>query len=115
MADFYQTGVVTTLHRLTREGTAKLERELESLAATNRIGLVLPALWREFEHPAMRGIVRERWARYASAFGGVLVGATSWSVWNHWVGADQAGPSKRSLPFSSVPPGRAPHFLSSRA
>ena len=27
-------------------------------------------------------IVPVRWARYAPAFGGVLVGATSWSVWN---------------------------------
>jgi transmembrane protein TMEM260 (protein O-mannosyltransferase) len=30
----------------------------------------------------LRGIVANRWARYAAAFGGVLVGATSWSVWN---------------------------------
>jgi hypothetical protein len=30
----------------------------------------------------LRGIVSNRWARYAAAFGGVLVGATSWSVWN---------------------------------
>jgi hypothetical protein len=30
----------------------------------------------------LRGIVPIRWARYAAAFGGVLVGATSWSVWN---------------------------------
>jgi hypothetical protein len=30
----------------------------------------------------LRGIVRERWARYGAAFGGVLVGATSWTVWN---------------------------------
>jgi Protein of unknown function (DUF2723) len=30
----------------------------------------------------LRGIVQVRWARYAAAFGGVLVGATSWSVWN---------------------------------
>jgi hypothetical protein len=30
----------------------------------------------------LRGIVSVRWARYAAAFGGVLVGATSWSVWN---------------------------------
>ena len=59
MADFYQTGVITTLHRLTRDGTGKLEAELEALAPTNRIGLVLPALYREFEHPAMRTIVRE--------------------------------------------------------
>jgi len=30
----------------------------------------------------LRCIVQVRWARYAAAFGGVLVGATSWSVWN---------------------------------
>ncbi|HKT61859.1 MAG TPA: DUF2723 domain-containing protein [Gemmatimonadales bacterium] len=30
----------------------------------------------------LRGVVRVRWARYAAAFGGVLVGATSWTVWN---------------------------------
>src|SRR5919205_1846156 len=30
----------------------------------------------------LRGIVSNRWARYGSAFAGVLVGATSWSVWN---------------------------------
>src|SRR5690349_4450364 len=30
----------------------------------------------------LRGIVRVRWARYAAAFGGVLVGATSWTVRN---------------------------------
>jgi hypothetical protein len=30
----------------------------------------------------LRGIVAHRWARYGAAFGGVLVGATSWTVWN---------------------------------
>ena len=30
----------------------------------------------------LRGIVQLRWARFAAAFGGVLVGATSWTVWN---------------------------------
>jgi hypothetical protein len=30
----------------------------------------------------LRGVVSNRWARYGSALGGVLVGATSWSVWN---------------------------------
>ena len=30
----------------------------------------------------LRGIVQVRWARYAAAFAGVLVGATSWTVWN---------------------------------
>ena len=39
-------------------------------------------LWFLVAERWLRGIVRARWARYASAFGGVLVGATSWSVWN---------------------------------
>jgi len=30
----------------------------------------------------LRDIVPLRWARYAAAFAGVLVGATSWTVWN---------------------------------
>jgi glucosyl-3-phosphoglycerate synthase len=59
MSDFYQTGVVTTLHRLRREGAVKLEAELESFSHANPIGLVLPALYLEFEAPAMRHIVDE--------------------------------------------------------
>jgi glucosyl-3-phosphoglycerate synthase len=59
MSDFYQTGVVTTLHKLRREGAAKLEAELESFSHANPIGLVLPALYMEFETPAMRPIVNE--------------------------------------------------------
>jgi hypothetical protein len=39
-------------------------------------------LWFLVAERWLRGIVPTRWARYAAAFGGVLVGATSWSVWN---------------------------------
>ncbi|MBA3498516.1 MAG: DUF2723 domain-containing protein [Gemmatimonadales bacterium] len=39
-------------------------------------------LWFLVAERWLQGIVRHRWARYAAAFGGVLVGATSWSVWN---------------------------------
>ncbi len=59
MADFYQTGVVTTLHRLRSEGTARIEAELEKFSGVNPIGLVLPALYSEFETPSMRRIVSE--------------------------------------------------------
>ncbi|HBY60295.1 MAG TPA: glycosyl transferase, partial [Solibacterales bacterium] len=59
MSDFYQTGVVATLHRLDGGGAQRLERELEGFAKTRPIGLVLPALYSEFETPAMRGIVDE--------------------------------------------------------
>jgi hypothetical protein len=39
-------------------------------------------LWFLVTERWLRGIVAHRWARYGAAFAGVLVGATSWSVWN---------------------------------
>jgi glucosyl-3-phosphoglycerate synthase len=59
MSDFYQTGVVTTLHRLNPDGLDRLERELQELSCDRPIGLVLPALYSEFRTPAMRQIVSE--------------------------------------------------------
>lgn len=56
MADFYQTGVVTTLHRLNRNGLDRLERELEGFADVKPVALVLPALFSEFETPSMQRI-----------------------------------------------------------
>ena len=65
MADFYQTGIVPTLHRLNRDGLGKLERELEIHARATPVGLVLPALYAEFGRDAMTQIVHElRSARY---------------------------------------------------
>jgi glucosyl-3-phosphoglycerate synthase len=59
VADFYQTGVVTTLHRLTGDGLERLETELERFSRSKPIGLVLPALYSEFEGAAMPRIVAE--------------------------------------------------------
>lgn len=59
MADFYQTGVVATLHRLNGGGLDRIERELVEFGRTKPIGLVLPALYSEFEGPAMRPMVDE--------------------------------------------------------
>jgi glucosyl-3-phosphoglycerate synthase len=59
MSDFYQVGVVATLHRLGAPDTARLESDLTQFKKQNPIGLVLPALIREFEHPAMDGIIAE--------------------------------------------------------
>jgi len=39
-------------------------------------------LWFLVAERWLRGIVPQRWARYGAAFAGVLVGATSWTVWN---------------------------------
>lgn len=59
MSDFYQTGVVTTLHRLGEPTLEHLEGELLSFSKARPVALVLPALYSEFEGPAMPGIVQE--------------------------------------------------------
>jgi glucosyl-3-phosphoglycerate synthase len=59
MADFYQTGLVSTLHRLNPDGLDRIEADLERFRPALPVGLVLPALYSEFETPAMRQIVRE--------------------------------------------------------
>ena len=59
MADFYQTGCVTTLHRLKPGCAARMENELREMARHVSIALVLPALYSEFESPAMRRIADE--------------------------------------------------------
>jgi glucosyl-3-phosphoglycerate synthase len=59
MADFYQTGIVTTLHRLKPNNLERLEADLEKFSHTRPIGLVLPALYTEFETLAMQRIVAE--------------------------------------------------------
>lgn len=59
MSDFYQTGCVTTLHRLNPNGLEQLEDEIREHSQSRPIGLVLPALYSEFETPAMQRIVRQ--------------------------------------------------------
>jgi glucosyl-3-phosphoglycerate synthase len=59
MADFFQNGMITTLHRLSKNGRAHMEKEVEELAKSSPIGLVLPALFSEFEGLAMPQIVNK--------------------------------------------------------
>jgi glucosyl-3-phosphoglycerate synthase len=59
MSDFYQSGIVTTLHQLGQPSLERLESELYTFSKSRPIALVLPALYSEFEGPAMPGIVRE--------------------------------------------------------
>lgn len=59
MTDFYQTGIITTLHSLGKPSLERLETELQAFSKTRPIALVLPALYSEFEGPAMPGIVQE--------------------------------------------------------
>jgi glucosyl-3-phosphoglycerate synthase len=59
MADFYQTGVVATFHRLGRTNLEKIEAELTWYTNERPIALVLPSLYSELEGDALKGIVRE--------------------------------------------------------
>ncbi|MEM6617511.1 MAG: glycosyl transferase [Pseudomonadota bacterium] len=67
MADFYQNGIVTTMHNISRRSAAELEYELESFARFRKLGLVLPSLYSELHAPALGKIVSElEGARYLS-------------------------------------------------
>ena len=57
MADFYQVGVISTLHQLNDAGPARLEAELERHSRARPIALVIPALYSEFEGRAMPRIL----------------------------------------------------------
>ncbi|MFP6625091.1 MAG: glycosyl transferase [Myxococcota bacterium] len=59
MADFHQSGVITTLHRLGGPDLERLEDELLDYSRTRPIALVLPCLHAELHGPALKGIVEE--------------------------------------------------------
>ncbi len=58
MSDFFQTGVVATLHRLKETGHERLEQELMEFSEQRPVGLVLPALYSEFEGEAFPRILQ---------------------------------------------------------
>lgn len=57
MADFYQNGIVTTLHNLTNRSTEDLEAELTEFSKTRPLGLILPSLFSELEGEALPDII----------------------------------------------------------
>lgn len=57
MADFYQNGIVTTLHNLTNRSTEDLEAELTQFSQTRPLGLILPSLFSELEGKALPDII----------------------------------------------------------
>lgn len=59
MADFYQNGVITTLHNLSVRSVEDLEAELIKFAKARPMALVLPCLYSELEGPALSNIVDE--------------------------------------------------------
>jgi glucosyl-3-phosphoglycerate synthase len=59
MADFFQNGSITTLQNLTKRPARDLEAELTAFSRSREMVLLLPALYTEFEGPAMPRIIEE--------------------------------------------------------
>ncbi|SEA39961.1 glucosyl-3-phosphoglycerate synthase [Desulfuromusa kysingii] len=57
MADFFQNGVITTLHNLTNRSTEDLESDLLKFSSRRPMSLVLPSLYSELEGPALGPIL----------------------------------------------------------
>ncbi|XOB61564.1 glycosyl transferase [Campylobacterota bacterium DY0563] len=59
MSDFFQNGVITTLQNVGNRSLEDMERELEEFSERRKMVLLLPALYSEFETPAMHKIIEE--------------------------------------------------------
>ena len=59
MGDFFQNGVITTLHRLNRDNEKILEKELIEYTKHRPIALVLPSLFSELKGNALPKIIDE--------------------------------------------------------
>ncbi len=78
MADFHQSGSITTLHRLGTPDVERLERELLQHSRTRPVALVLPCLFSELRGPALKGIVDAlRGVRYLSEIVVSISGTTA--------------------------------------
>jgi glucosyl-3-phosphoglycerate synthase len=59
MSDFFQPGVITTLHRLVNANLERMEMELEFYSRYSPVALVLPSLYSELKEKALKTIVSE--------------------------------------------------------
>ncbi|WP_116367434.1 glycosyl transferase [Parahaliea mediterranea] len=57
MGDFYQNGIITTLHNMADRPLEAMEAELVRFARRRPMGLILPSLYSELEGEALPGIV----------------------------------------------------------
>ncbi|QIB66305.1 glycosyltransferase family protein [Kineobactrum salinum] len=57
MGDFYQNGIITTLHNLSHRPLPELEQELLRFSRSRPMGLILPSLFSELEGEALPAIV----------------------------------------------------------
>lgn len=59
MGDFYQNGIITNFHNLTKRPVEDLEKELVSFSKVRPMSLILPSLYSELEGPALDNIILE--------------------------------------------------------
>jgi glucosyl-3-phosphoglycerate synthase len=59
MGDFYQNGIITTLHNLADRPLEELEQELQEFSSRRPMALILPSLYSELEGEALPKIVDE--------------------------------------------------------
>ncbi len=57
--DFYQNGIISTLHNLVDRSTEDMEADLKKFSKTRPLGLILPSLYSELQTPALAKIVEE--------------------------------------------------------
>ncbi len=57
MTDFFQNGVIATLHDLTNRTSESLEKELVEWSKTRPMSLILPCLYSELRDPALANII----------------------------------------------------------
>ncbi len=57
MGDFYQNGIITTLHNLSHRSVDEMEQELLRFSRTRPLGLILPSLFSELQGEALPRIV----------------------------------------------------------
>ncbi|BCE00753.1 glycosyl transferase [Marinicellulosiphila megalodicopiae] len=57
MADFYQNGIITTLHNLSKRPLEEVEKELVGFSEKRPMSLILPSLFSELEGDALPNIV----------------------------------------------------------
>jgi glucosyl-3-phosphoglycerate synthase len=97
MSDFFQNGIVTTLHELGGRSTADLQAEVSRLASSTPVGLVLPCLHSELAGPALGPLVRHLAAM--PWLGEIVIGLDR---------ADQAGYREALTLFDQLP---QPHHV----
>ncbi len=57
MSDFFQNGLISTLHNLTDRKTESIEAELNEWAKSRPMSLILPCLYSELQGPALGNII----------------------------------------------------------